>query len=48
MMKVLDRVIEKKLRDRMQIDSMQFGFSPGKNTTDAIYIVSRCRRSSWE
>jgi hypothetical protein len=38
-MKVLERVIEKKVRDRVQIDSMQFGFSPGKGTTDAIFIV---------
>ena len=38
-MKVLERVIEKRLRDKVQIDKMQFGFRPGRGTTDAIFIV---------
>ncbi|HXJ94687.1 MAG TPA: reverse transcriptase domain-containing protein [Terriglobia bacterium] len=38
-MKVLERVIEKRLRDKVQIDNMQFGFRPGRGTTDAIFIV---------
>lgn len=38
-MKVFERVIEARVRGRVQIDSMQFGFSPGKGTTDAIFIV---------
>jgi hypothetical protein len=39
MMKVLERVIEVKVRRKVEIDDMQFGFSPGKGTTDAIFIV---------
>src|SRR3989441_7730689 len=38
-LKVLERVIEARLRKTAKIDEMQFGFSPGKGTTDAIFIV---------
>ena len=38
-MKVLERVIERRVRDKVQIDSMQFGFRLGRGTTDAIFIV---------
>ena len=37
--KILERVIERKVRNVVKIDSMQFGFMAGKNTTDAIFIV---------
>ena len=38
-MKVLERVLEKRIRCQMSIDNMQFGFMPGKGTTDAIFIM---------
>ena len=38
-MKVLERVIEKKVRSKVSINDMQFGFRPGRGTTDAIFIV---------
>ena len=38
-MKVLERVIEGKLRKIVKIDSMQFGFMSGRSMTDAIFIV---------
>ena len=38
-MKVLERVLEGLIRDRVSIDGMQFGFMPGRGTTDAIFIV---------
>src|SRR5207245_7036351 len=38
-MKVFGRVIEARVRDRVQIDNMQFGFSPGKGATEEIFIV---------
>ena len=38
-MKVLERVIEGRLRNIVKIDSMQFGFTSGRSTTDAIFIV---------
>ena len=38
-MKVLERVLEKRVRCQVSIDNMQFGFMPGKGTTDAIFIM---------
>src|SRR6266516_668899 len=38
-LKVLERVLEARIRKMVKIDEMQFGFSPGKGTTDAIFIV---------
>ena len=38
-MKVFERVIEKRVRAIVKLDEMQFGFSPGKGTIDAIFIV---------
>ena len=38
-MKVFERVIEKLIWEKVDIDAMQFGFMPGKGTTDAIFLV---------
>ena len=38
-MKVLERVLEKRIRCQVSIDNMQFGFMSGKGTTDAIFIM---------
>ena len=38
-MKVLERVLEKRLRQKIDIDEMQCGFVPGRGTVDAIFIV---------
>lgn len=38
-MKVFERVIEKRVRGIVKVDGMQFGFRAGKSTTDAIFIV---------
>ena len=38
-MKVLERLVEKKVKIKDTLDSMQFGFALGKGTTDAIFIV---------
>ena len=37
--KVLERVLEKRIRCHVSIDNMQFGFMTGKGTTDAIFIM---------
>ena len=39
LMKVFERVIEIYIREAVNIDDMQFGFMPGKGTTDAIFIT---------
>ena len=36
---VFERVIEKYIREAVNIDDMQFGFMPGKGTMDAIFIT---------
>ena len=38
-MNVLERVIERRVRDKVQTDGMQFGFRSGRGTTNAIFIV---------
>ena len=38
-MKLLERVLDSFIRDMVDIDSMQFGFVPGRGTTDAIFII---------
>ena len=38
-MKLLERVLDSTIRGMVNVDEMQFGFVPGKGTTDAIFIV---------
>ena len=38
-MKVVEIVLEKRIREQVVIDNMQFGFMPGQGTTDAVFIV---------
>ena len=38
-MKLLERMLDSFIRNMVDIDEMQFGFVPGRGTTDAIYIV---------
>ena len=38
-MKVTEHVFEQRIREKVKIDAMQFGFMPGKGTTDAIVTV---------
>ena len=33
-MKLMERVIEKRTRSRVQLDEMQFGSRPGRGTSD--------------
>jgi len=38
-MKVIECVFERRIIEKVEIDTMQFGFMPGKGTTDAIFTV---------
>ena len=38
-MKLWERVIEARIRKEVTIDEQQFGFMPGRNTTDAILCL---------
>ena len=37
--KVWERIIEARLRDRVKISKQQYGFMPGKGTTDAMFAL---------
>ena len=47
-MKVLEGVLEKRLRWKVKIDDMQFGFVPGKGTVDAIFMVRQLQEKFLE
>ena len=38
-MKVLERIVDGLIRQLVSIDDSQFGFVPGRGTTDAIFVV---------
>ena len=38
-MKIFEKVLEARIRQIVELDEMQFGFTPGRGTTDAIFIV---------
>ena len=40
-MKNVERVLERRIRELINIDSMQFGFMPGRGTKDALFVVQR-------
>ena len=43
-MKLLEQVLDFNIREMVNIDEMQFGFVPGRGTTDAIFIVSQLQK----
>ena len=40
-MKVVERILEHRIRQQIDIDDMKFGFMKGKGTIDAIFIVKQ-------
>ena len=40
-MKVIEHLFERRIREKVKIDAMQFGFMPGKGNTDAIFTVQQ-------
>ena len=40
-MKIIERVLERRIRALVDFDEAQFGFLPGKRTTDALFLVRR-------
>ena len=38
-MKIWERIIEARLRDRVEINKQQYGFMPGKETTDVMFAL---------
>ena len=42
-MKVLDRIVDCLIRQLVSIHDSQFGFVPGRGTTDTIFVVRQLR-----
>ena len=40
-MKIVEKVLERRMRRMVKVDEMQFGFMPGKGTIDAVFILRR-------
>ena len=40
-MKIVERVLERRKQILINLNEMQFGFMPGKGTVDVIFIVGR-------
>ena len=38
-MKLFEKILEERLRKLIKVDGWQFGFCPGRLTTDAIFIL---------
>jgi len=38
-MKIVERILESRLREQVNIEELQFGFMPGRGTVDAIFIA---------
>ena len=38
-LKILDKILDKRIRALVEIDLQEFGFMPGKRVIDAIFIV---------
>ena len=45
---MLERVIEARIRKIVKIDDMPFGFSAGRSTTDAVFIVCQVQEKFLE
>ena len=43
-MKVLERIVDGLIRQMVSIDDSQFGFVPGRGTTDAIFVVRQLQK----
>ena len=45
-MKIVERVLEKRIRALVEVDDMQFGFMPGRGMTDALFVVRRMQEDT--
>ena len=47
-MKLFEKFLERRLRKLITVNNMQFGFSPGKGTTDAVFIILQLQEKHLE
>ena len=43
-MRKYERILEKRLRNRVDIDNYQFDFRPGRSITDAIFLIRQLQQ----
>ena len=46
-MKVIKRIVDGIIRQVVSINDSQFGFVPGRGTTDAILVSDSCMRNTY-
>ena len=47
-MKMFQKIVERRLRKLIIVNNMQFGFSPGKGTTDAVFVIQQLQEKQIE
>ncbi len=47
-LKVYEKVIEKRIRDNVQLHDNQFGFRPGRGTIDAVFMLRQVQEKTLE
>ena len=47
-MKMFEKILERRLRKLITVNNMQFGFIPGKGTTDAVSIIQQLQENHLE
>ena len=47
-MKIWERIIEARLRDRVEISKQQYQFMPGKETTNAVFALRMLMERYWK
>ena len=47
-MKLWERIMDQRIREETSIGEEQFGFMPGKGTTDAVFILRQIMEKHWE
>ena len=45
-MNIVEIVLERRIQKLVNIDSMHFGFMPGRGTTDALFVVRRMQENT--
>ena len=40
-MKIVEKVLQRRMRQMVKVDEIQFGFMPGKGTIDAVFTLRR-------
>ena len=48
LMKTTERILDQRLRNIIEINNMQFGFMPGRGTTEAMFIIQQMQEKYWE